>query len=89
VNQAESNIHQVESKMDEFKDQLPADEVCLLHLYFESNWLLIQIKKNTFSDLTFLLNCIVRIHISTLIAMNILNEFVRLNIWSLPGQANR
>ncbi|XP_060554274.1 stress-70 protein, mitochondrial-like [Ruditapes philippinarum] len=27
VNQAESNIHQVESKMDEFKDQLPADEI--------------------------------------------------------------
>lgn len=27
VNQAESNIHQVESKIEEFKDQLPKDEV--------------------------------------------------------------
>ena len=27
VNQAESVIHDIESKMDEFKDQLPPDEV--------------------------------------------------------------
>lgn len=27
VNQAESAIHDIESKMDEFKDQLPAEEV--------------------------------------------------------------
>ncbi len=27
LNQAESIIHDVESKMEEFKDQLPADEV--------------------------------------------------------------
>ncbi len=29
VNQAESVIHDVESKMEEFKEQLPADEVPL------------------------------------------------------------
>ena len=29
VNHAESIIHDVESKMEEFKDQLPADEVCV------------------------------------------------------------
>lgn len=27
VNQAENAIHDIESKMDEFKDQLPAEEV--------------------------------------------------------------
>lgn len=27
INQAESNIHQTETKMEEFKDQLPQDEV--------------------------------------------------------------
>lgn len=27
VNQAESAIHDIESKMEEFKEQLPADEV--------------------------------------------------------------
>jgi len=27
VNQAEGAIHDIESKMEEFKDQLPADEV--------------------------------------------------------------
>lgn len=29
VNQAEGIIHDTESKMDEFKDQLPSDEVCI------------------------------------------------------------
>ena len=29
VNQAEGIIHDTESKMDEYKDQLPADEVML------------------------------------------------------------
>lgn len=38
MNQAEGIIHDVESKMDEFKDQLPSDEVCkmadaMLYLY--------------------------------------------------------
>ena len=28
VNNAESIIHDTETKMEEFKDQLPADEVC-------------------------------------------------------------
>ena len=28
VNSAESIIHDVESKIEEFKDQLPEDEVC-------------------------------------------------------------
>ena len=30
VNHAESIIHDIESKMEEFKDQLPADEVGLV-----------------------------------------------------------
>ena len=29
VNAAESIIHDIKSKTEEFKDQLPADEVCL------------------------------------------------------------
>ena len=31
VNQAESIIHDTESKMEEFKDQLPKDEVSYTH----------------------------------------------------------
>lgn len=31
INQAESIVHDTESKMDEFKDQLPQEEVCILH----------------------------------------------------------
>ena len=32
VNQAEGIVHDTETKMDEFKDQLPADEVGLVQL---------------------------------------------------------
>ena len=28
INHAESIVHDIETKMEEFKDQLPADEVC-------------------------------------------------------------
>lgn len=30
VNTAEGIVHDTEAKMEEFKDQLPADEVCLV-----------------------------------------------------------
>lgn len=36
VNHAESIIHDVETKMEEFKDQLPADEVSICALLFPS-----------------------------------------------------
>lgn len=29
INQAEGIVHDTESKMEEFKDQLPKDEVCI------------------------------------------------------------
>lgn len=44
INQGESIIHDTESKMDEFKDQLPADEASAPHLpYFASDWLTLDI----------------------------------------------
>lgn len=33
VNQAENAIHDIESKMEEFKEQLPAEEVIISRLY--------------------------------------------------------
>ena len=33
VNHAEGVVHDIETKMDEFKDQLPTDEVCTSLLY--------------------------------------------------------
>ena len=32
INHAEGMVHDIESKMEEYKDQLPADEVCVVLL---------------------------------------------------------
>jgi hypothetical protein len=37
VNMAEGIIHDTETKMEEFKDQLPADEVTI-HWFFEAHF---------------------------------------------------
>lgn len=36
VNQAEGIVHDTESKMEEFKDQLPADEACRTFYYINT-----------------------------------------------------
>ncbi len=48
VNQAESMIHDVETKMEEFKDQLPADEVLNSPTCLTEGWFTISLVPRPF-----------------------------------------
>ncbi len=53
INQAEGAIHDIESKIDEYKDQLPADEVRRIVLFYVSYCSVVQVRKTRVRKLYF------------------------------------